>query len=40
MLAAGPLPEVMTDDLLSQTLEIKVSVGHRQGRWQVMVEQE
>ena len=31
--AAGPLDEVMTDDLLSRTLEIPLHITHRQGRW-------
>jgi iron complex transport system ATP-binding protein len=37
ILATGPLAEVMTDDLLSRTLEIKVEVSRRQGRWQALV---
>jgi iron complex transport system ATP-binding protein len=39
VLAAGPLDEVLTDDLLSRTLEIKVKVNQNQGRWQVLVDQ-
>jgi iron complex transport system ATP-binding protein len=31
--AAGPLDEVMTDDLLSRTLEIPLHITRRQGRW-------
>jgi iron complex transport system ATP-binding protein len=31
--AAGPLDLVMTDDLLSRTLEIPLHITRRQGRW-------
>ena len=37
MLAAGPVAEVLTDDLLSQTLEIPLNLKRHKGRWQVQV---
>ncbi len=35
--ASGLLPDIMTDDLLSRTMEIPVHVVRNNGRWQVQV---
>jgi iron complex transport system ATP-binding protein len=35
--ASGFLDEVMTDDLLSRTLEVPLRVGRHRGRWQLEV---
>lgn len=37
ILAAGPLDEVLTDDLLSRTLEIPLRVTRQNGRWDVLL---
>jgi len=33
VVAAGPIPEVLTSRLLSETFDLPLEVGHSEGRW-------